>query len=149
MMSIVGICNRNAASTRILVQEMPLLYESLVSVSGIIESFYNLFKDSKELLLILENTSHKIGRKDVPSMEVLINMLAGHNLDISTKCKILKLLEVFIIVNHKEKILGHEAILLRSLMERKLDHVMLGMSSNDSDDLYIILGQNSSSKKQS
>ena len=35
-MSIVGICNRNPASTRILVQEMPLLYESLVSVSGII-----------------------------------------------------------------------------------------------------------------
>ena len=46
-MSIVGICMRNAASTKILVQEMPLLYESLTSVSGIIESFYNLFKDSK------------------------------------------------------------------------------------------------------
>lgn len=42
---------------------MPLLYESIVSVGGIIESFYNLFKDSKELLLILENTSHKVGRK--------------------------------------------------------------------------------------
>lgn len=91
-MSIVGICNRNPGSTRILVQEMPLLYESLVSVSGIIESFYNLFKDSKELLLILENTNHKIGRKSVPSMELLINMLSGHNLDVPTKCKVLKLL---------------------------------------------------------
>lgn len=68
MMGLVGICNRNSANTRILVQEMPLLYESLVSVNGIIESLYNLFKDSKELLLILENTSHRVGRKDAPSM---------------------------------------------------------------------------------
>lgn len=35
-MSIVGICNRNVASTKIFVQEMPLLYESIVSVGGII-----------------------------------------------------------------------------------------------------------------
>lgn len=52
-MSIVGICNRNASNMKILVQEMPLLYESLVTVSGIIESFYNLLKDSKELLLVI------------------------------------------------------------------------------------------------
>lgn len=107
MMSIVGICMRNAPNTRILVQEMPVLYESLATISGIIESFYNLFKDSKELLLILENTSHKVGRRDVPSMEVLINLLQGVELDIPIKIKLLKLLEVFIIVNHREKILGH------------------------------------------
>lgn len=73
-------------------------------------------------------------------------MLAGHNLDILTKCKILKLLEVFIIVNHKEKILGHEAILLRSLQEGKLDNVMLPMTSNDSEDLFINVGQKTSKK---
>jgi len=49
----VGICNRNAINTKILIQEMPLLYEALTVVPGIIESLYHLFKDSKELLLIL------------------------------------------------------------------------------------------------
>lgn len=81
------------------------------------------------------------------SMEVLISMLdSSRPLDIPTKCKILKLLEVFVIVNHKEKILSHEAILLKSLMEGKLDHVMIPMKSNDSDDLYIMVGQKAQKK---
>ena len=63
MMSVVGICSRNPANTKIFVQEMPLLYECIGSVNGIIECFYHLFKNSKELLLILENTTHRIDKK--------------------------------------------------------------------------------------
>lgn len=47
LMSIVGICSKNAANTRVLMQSLPFLYEFLVVVPGIIESLYNLFKDSK------------------------------------------------------------------------------------------------------
>lgn len=50
---------------------------------------------------MLENTSHRVVRKDLASMELLINMLVGKKLDITAKCKILRLLEVLIIVNHK------------------------------------------------
>ena len=36
MMSIVGICTKNPPNTKIFVQEMPLLYECIGLVSGII-----------------------------------------------------------------------------------------------------------------
>lgn len=117
------------------------LGEALLQTVGVVESLYVLFKDSKEILLVLEGTSYRIGKRDVPAMEYFLNLLPGRNLDTSTKCKILKLIEAFIIVNHKEKITGHETILFQALSSSKLDSVMLPIKSNEHDDMLIYVPQ--------
>ena len=141
MMSIVGVCLRNPSNTKIFVQEMPLLYECIGSVSGIVECFYHLFKNSKELLLILENTSHRVEKKELASIVLLIHHIGAHTFDFAMRGKIMKLMEALICLSQGEKILLHEAYLLISMEKQKLNNVLLSLKPSDHHDLLNYLPQ--------
>lgn len=141
MMSLVGICFRNSANTKIFVQEMPLLYECIGSVHGIIECFYHLFKNSKELLLILENTTHRVEKKEYASIEIMISQIGTQSFDFSMRAKIMKLMDALICLNHGEKILMHEAYLLNNIQKKTLDNVMLSFKPSDHHDLLVYMPQ--------
>lgn len=141
MMCFAGICSNNPENTRLLMKELPFLYECIEKLPGIIEFLFHLFNGNKELLLIFENTTHLVGKKEVPSIEILIKCLELLNFDTSAKGKILTLLEALTIVKGKEKIVGHEDHILRAMQEHRLENVMLRLTSNDHFDLLVEVAQ--------
>ena len=141
MMCFAGVCSHNPENTRLLMKELPFLYDCVEKLPGIIEFLFHLFSGNKELLLILENTTHSVGKKEVPSIEILINCLELLNFDTPTKGKILTLLEALTIVKGKEKIVGHEDHILRAMQSHRLDNVMLKLTSNDHFDLVVHIAQ--------